>query len=209
MVLYDITVPLSPALPVYPGDPRVEITPVAQVDRGDAANVSRLVLGTHTGTHVDAPRHFFAHGPSVEALDLHLLVGPAQVCAWPQAQHLTAAALRTLPLAGATRVLFQTPNGRLWERQDFCPDYVALTPDAAQCLIDMGVRLVGIDYLSVDAFSARDFPVHRLLLAAGVVIVEGLDLRGVPPGPYELLVLPLALREGDGAPARALLRTLA
>jgi len=207
MLIYDITAPLSSALPVYPGDPEVTITPLAQLHWGDAANVSRLVLGSHTGTHLDAPRHFFEEGTAIDGLDLHLLIGPARVCAFPHVTtHLTADNLRPLGLLGVQRLLLQTPNAALWEKTGFQANYIALTESAAHLLVEMGVRLVGIDYLSVDAFERQDFPVHRILLGAGVVILEGLDLRTVPPGDYELLALPLLLAHGDGAPARAILR---
>ncbi len=207
MRIYDITAPLSSALPVYPGDPEVTITPLAQLQWGDAANVSRLVLSSHTGTHLDAPRHFFAEGLTIDGLDLHVLMGPARVCAFPQVTtHLTADDLRPLGLAGIKRLLLQTPNAALWQKTGFQTNYVALTESAAYLLVEMGVQLVGIDYLSVDAFERQDFPVHRILLGAGVLVLEGLDLRAVPPGDYELLALPLLLQHGDGAPVRAILR---
>ena len=207
MRIYDITVPLSPSLPIYPGDPGVAITPVAQLQWGDAANVSRLVLSSHTGTHLDAPRHFFQAGLAIDGIALHMLMGPARVCAFPEATtHLTADDLRPLGLAGTQRLLLKTPNSALWERTGFQTNYIALTESAAHLLVDLGVQLVGIDYLSVDAFECHDFPVHRTLLGAGVLILEGLDLRTVPPGEYELLALPLLLHDGDGAPVRAILR---
>jgi len=207
MPIYDITAPLSPALPVYPGDPEVTITPIAQLQWGDVANVSRLVLSSHTGTHLDAPRHFFTDGIAIDDLDLHLLMGPARVCAFPHVTtHLTADDLRPLASSGIERLLLQTPNAALWEHTCFQTHYIALTESAAHLLVEMGVRLVGIDYLSVDAFARHDFPVHRILLGAGVLILEGLDLRAVPPGDYELLALPLLVQHGDGAPVRAILR---
>lgn len=209
MHIYDITVPLSPALPVYPGDPAVTITPIACLQWGDAANVSRVTLSSHAGTHLDAPRHFFQAGTAIDGIDPRVLIGPARVCAFPDATaHLTADDLRALPLRDTRRVLFKTPNSALWEHTGFQTTYIALTESAAQLLVDAGVQLVGIDYLSVDAFERQDFPVHRLLLEAGIVILEGLDLRLVPPGDYELLALPLLLQGGDGAPVRALLRCL-
>jgi arylformamidase len=206
MRIYDISVPLSPTLACYPGDPSVEVTPVAQLAQGDAANVSRVTLSSHSGTHLDAPRHFFAHGTTVDALDLEILLGPARVCLVTPAPHITADDLRSLELEGVKRVLFKTTNGALWDLPGFHPNYVALTASAAQLLVDMGIQLVGIDYLSIDAFERQDFPVHRILLGAHVLILEGLDLRVVPPGDYELIVLPLRLQDGDGAPARVILR---
>jgi arylformamidase len=206
MRIYDVSVPLSPALACYPGDPPGEVTPVAQLAQGDAVNVSRVTLSSHSGTHLDAPRHFFAQGTTVDALDLDILLGPARVCLVTHAPHITVDALRSLELEGVKRVLFKTINGALWALPGFHPNYVALTASAAQLLVDMGVQLVGIDYLSIDAFERQDFPVHRILLGAHVLILEGLDLRAVPPGDYELIVLPLRLQDGDGAPARVILR---
>lgn len=206
MRLYDITVPISPMLPVYPGDPPVEVTPVMQLAQGDSANVSRVLLSSHTGTHLDAPRHFFAHGAAIDDIDPQVFLGPARVCHLDQSTPITADDLRSLDLQGCRRVLFKTQNSALWECPGFQPDYVALTAAAAQLLVTLGVQMVGIDYLSVDAFSAEDFPVHRTLLSVNVLILEGLNLQDVPPGNYELLVLPLLLAAGDGAPARAILR---
>jgi arylformamidase len=206
MVLYDVTRPLSLSMPVYPGDPAVEIAPVAQLAWGDAANVSRLVLTSHSGTHIDAPRHFFERGTTVDALDIHTLMGPARICDMPCSYHIDVDDVCALDLHGVSRVLFKTRNSALWERPGFQPDYIALTAAAAQALADRKVRLVGIDYLSVDGFDAPDFPVHRLLLGAGVIILEGLDLRHVPPGDYDMYALPLLLEAGDGAPARVILR---
>ncbi len=204
--LYDVTRPLSSALPVYPGDPAIELAPIAQCAWGDAANVTRMVLSSHTGTHIDAPRHFFDAGATIDHLDPQILIGPARVVDVPCVSHITMDEVRSHDLEDVTRVLFKTPNTSLWDRPGFQTGYHALTPEAAEWLVTCGVRLVGIDYLSVDAFDAQDFPVHRCLLQAGVVIVEGLDLRAVPPGDYELYALPLLLQDGDGAPARVLLR---
>ena len=208
MHIYDITVPISPSLPVYPGDPAVEITPIAQIACGDIANISRVVLSSHSGTHIDAPRHFFADGRAVDALDMRLLIGPVRVCELQQTHHITAQDLQLFALQDCQRVLFKTPNSTLWTKPGFQTDYIALTESAADFLLAQNVQLIGIDYLSVDAFARQDFPVHRLLLSAEAVILEGLNLQAVPPGDYELMVLPLLLQNGDGAPARAILRTL-
>lgn len=208
MHIYDITVPISPSLPVYPGDPVVEITPIAQMASGDIANVSRVVLSSHSGTHIDAPRHFFPDGRAVDALDMRLLMGPVRVCELHQTHHITAQDLRLLALQDCQRVLFKTPNSTLWTKPGFQTDYIALTESAADFLLARNVQLIGIDYLSIDAFARQDFPVHRLLLSAEAVILEGLNLQAVTPGDYELIVLPLLLQNGDGAPARAILRAL-
>jgi arylformamidase len=207
MHIYDVSVPLSPTLAAYPGDPPVQVTPIAQLTAGDAANVSCLTLSTHSGTHLDAPRHFFTAGTPVDALDLGILLGPTRVCMLTTTSHITADDLRPCHLEGVRRVLFKTPNSRLWATPGFQTNYVALTPSAAVFLVELGVQLVGIDYLSVDAFAQQDFPVHRILLGAGVLILEGLNLHAVLPGEYDLMALPLLLKDGDGAPARVLLRT--
>lgn len=208
MPIYDITVPISSFLPVYPGDPVVEITPIAQMAAGDIANISRVVLSSHSGTHIDAPRHFFPDGRAVDALDMCVLMGPVRVCELHQTHHITARDLQLLALQDCRRVLFKTPNSTLWTKPGFQTDYIALTESAADFLLAQNVQLVGIDYLSIDAFARQDFPVHRLLLSAETVILEGLNLHAVPPGDYELIVLPLLLHNGDGAPARAILRAL-
>ncbi len=193
---------------VFEGDPPVEVTAALALDRGDPANVSRLTLGSHTGTHVDAPSHFIAGGDTLDRVPLEAFMGPARVVEWPGGPIGRAALESAGALAGVARVLFRTGNSALWAQGRFVRDYQALTLDAAQALVAAGVVLVGADYLSVEAFGARGHPVHHCLLEAGVAILEGLDLSAVRPGRYELLCLPLRLRDGDGAPARALLRPL-
>ncbi|MGH9011504.1 MAG: cyclase family protein [Acidimicrobiia bacterium] len=192
-VIIDISRPLSQATPVWPGDPPVIVEPVARVEDGDPAAVSRLALGTHTGTHVDPPAHFFPGEVAVDALPLDVLVGPAVVADFP-AGPIDRAALESLSLAdGSARLLLKTGA-----------DAGAVTTDGARWLVERGVRLVGADTLSIEP-ETDDYPVHRILLGAGVVIVEGLDLTAVVPGSYELVCLPLRIAGGDGAPARAVL----
>jgi len=193
-VIIDITRPISAALPVWPGDPRVEIEPVARLEAGDPAAVSRLTLGTHTGTHVDPPAHFLPGGATVDEIALDVLVGPAVVVDFAGSggggtERLRAAAghhRRVLLKTGAT-------DG-------------VVTPDVARHLVDGGVFLVGVDTSSIEP-GETEYPVHRLLLSAGVVIVEGLELSHVAPGEYQLVCLPLRIAGGDGAPARAVLVT--
>jgi arylformamidase len=193
-VIIDISLPIGPETPVWPGDPPVVIEPVARVDRGDPADVSRLVLGTHTGTHVDPPAHFLPGGVTVDALALDVLVGPAMVAGFP-AGPIDGAALDSVAASGdsSARLLLKTGGAA-----------GAVTPDGARWLVERGVRLVGADTLSIEPAS-DDYPVHRVLLGAGVVIVEGLDLTAVTPGEYQLVCLPLRIVGGDGAPARAAL----
>jgi arylformamidase len=189
--IIDVSVPVRSGMVTYPGDPEVRLERVSSIGEGAEANLSRLDLGVHSGTHVDAPVHFLEGAPGAEALPLDVLVGPCAVV-----DGLDPAAVPT----GAERVLFKTPNGRLWELDEFSDDFVKLDGEAARALVDRGVRLVGIEYLSIG-----DEDAHRVLLEAGVVAVEGLDLRGVEPGAYRLVCAPLKLVGSDGAPARVLL----
>ena len=191
MEIVDVSVPVRPGMVTYPGDPEVRLERVSSIAEGEVANISRLDFGVHTGTHVDAPVHFVEGAAGAEALPVDVLVGPCLV-----ADGLEPAAVP----AGAERVLFKTPNSRLWERQDFANDFVKLDGEGARALVASGVRLVGIDYLSIG-----DEEAHQVLLEAGVVALEGLDLRGVEPGPYRLVCAPLKLVGSDGAPARVLL----
>jgi arylformamidase len=192
-MIIDISLPIGPDTPVWPGDPPVAVEPVARVEDGDAAAVSRLALGTHTGTHVDPPAHFLPGTPTVDVLALDVLIGPAVVAGFP-AGPIDSAALASLGLADrCTRLLLKTGGAA-----------GAVTADGAEWLVERGVRLVGADTLSIEPESDT-YPVHRTLLGAGVVIVEGLDLRHVAPGAYELVCLPLRIAGGDGAPARAVL----
>jgi len=189
--IIDVSVLVRPGMITYPGDPEVRLERVSSIADGDRVNLSRLDLGVHSGTHVDAPLHFVEGAPSVEALPLDVLVGPCVVV-----DGLRPAAVPQ----GAERVLFKTPNSRLWERDEFSEDFVGLDGQAAQALVERGVRLVGIDYLSIG-----DEEAHHVLLEAGVVAVEGLDLREVEPGEYRLVCAPLKLVGAEGAPARVLL----
>jgi len=201
--VFDVSVVVKPGMPIWDGDPGVRLQRILAMASGGAANVSELCCGVHTGTHVDAPNHFIEGAPGVDSLDTAALVGPARVVDLRTVESLIdAAALSRVDLGGATRVLFKTRNSKLWERTDFEPDHVSIAPDGAQVLVSSGVRLVGIDYLSVGSPET-----HRILLGAGVVCLEGLDLRAVEPGGYELFCGPIKLEGADGAPARVLLRT--
>ena len=199
MEIIDISVPIRPGMATYPGDPTVTLERVKALADGDVVNLSRVDLGAHTGTHVDAPLHFIDGGSAIETLPLDALVGPARVLDLTAAERLDAAAFHGVELA--ERVLLKTSNSELWARGTFAEDALQLDGGAARLLVDAGVRLVGIDYLSIG-----DVEAHRVLLGSGVVPVEGLDLREVEPGDYELICAPLKLVGSDGAPARALLR---
>lgn len=205
---YDVTLPLRADIPTYPGEPGPRREDLARIDRGDPANVGALSLGLHTGTHVDAPIHFLPGGTGVDQLPLDALIGPATLVEI-DADRLVGAADLDRHLAGhpADRVLLKTRNSSVWSSRPtkFLRDYVALGLDGAEWLIERGARLIGIDYLSIEGFDAPGHPVHRLLLGAGVVILEGVDLSAVPPGRYDLACLPLLIPGADGAPARVVL----
>jgi arylformamidase len=208
MPIYDVSLPISESLVVWPSDPPIRITQPYHLDRGDSATVTRLDMGAHTGTHVDAPAHFIPGGSGVDGIDLHVLVGPALVVHAPEADALSADVLAALQIPpGTERVLFRTRNSERWARnfaREFAEDFVAIPDDGARWLVAHGARLVGIDYLSVGPFGATA-PTHRTLLRAGVVPVEGLNLSGIAPGVYQLVCLPLRIVGADGAPARAIL----
>ena len=204
MKIYVVTRPVSPDMPVWPGDPPVSLKRVKRIEDGEKDNLSHLACSVHIGTHVDAPLHFIAGGGDILSLQLDVLTGPATVVALPEADVITAGDLERLSLPHQVkRLLFKTRNGAL-PITEFSKDFVALTLDAAQWIVERGVALVGVDYLSVEDYGG-DGSVHRALLGAGVVAVEGLDLRDVPPGDYALYCLPLKLVGSEGAPARVIL----
>ncbi len=206
MAIYDVSVPLRPGMPVYAGEPGPVLDFHSLISRGDSANVSALSLGSHTGTHVDAPYHFLDGRSTVDAMPLDALVGAADVIEHTVAVDITAADLEAARLpADARRLLLRTPNGRFWEDSWFHTDFIGLAADAARWLVDRGFVLVGIDYMSIERFRSPDHEVHKTLLAAGVVIVEGLDLRRVAPGRYQMACAPLNVVGADGAPARVFL----
>lgn len=204
--LIDVSVVLGAGVPTYPGNPEFELQPVKRIAQGGSSNVSRLVLGTHTGTHVDAPRHFFDDRPGVDELPLDLLVGRARVVDLPHRGGITADQLAAEGLREDLRVLLRTPNSRLWNGEPFHTEYTYLTEDGARYLVDQGVKVVGIDYLSIEQFKKPGAPAHHVLLSNGIVIIEGLNLSDAEPGAYELYCLPLRIAGADGAPARVVLR---
>ena len=205
--LVDVSVLLAPGLATYPGNPEYEITPVKRIADGDSSNNSRLVMGTHTGTHVDAPKHFFDDKPGVDALPLELLVGRARVIDLPHRGGITEQHLAGAGLREDIRVLLRTPNSALWNSHEgFHTDYTYVTEEAARFLVEQGVKVVGVDYLSVEQFKKSGAPAHHALLGAGVIIIEGLNLSEVEAGQYEMYCLPLRLAGADGAPARVVLK---
>ncbi len=209
MKIYDITVPISNDLPVYPGDPEIHIERVLSLEKGDIARVSHLSFSTHIGTHIDPPYHFMKDGIPLDQAPLDVFIGSARVVDVGDAASIDAALLSTFDLEGATRVLFKTRNSRFWrETKEFQKDFVYLETDAAEALVARGVKLVGIDYLSIEKFGFDKPTTHWTLLGNNVFIVEGLDLNEIAPGDYELICLPLKIKDGDGAPARVILREL-
>ncbi|MDQ6771117.1 MAG: cyclase family protein [Gemmatimonadota bacterium] len=204
--IYDISVPIRSGGLVYPGNPEIEVSLQQAVAKGAGANVSSIRFGSHTGTHADAARHFFDDGQSVDKIPLERLIGPALLLAFPDdLPAVTAADLRRHDLKGHTRILLRTRNSVLLSQKEFVRDYTYLAPDGAQYLVDNGVELVGIDYLSIEQFHSGHHKTHRILLERSVVILEGLDLSAPGPGKYELICLPLRIEGCDGAPARAVL----
>ena len=213
MHIYDVSVPISARTPTYPGDPGIDIRQWLSLAAGDAANVSAICFGAHTGTHVDAPAHFIAGAAKLNSLDLYTLIGKARVIELAaDVMSIEESHLENGVLDSTTRILFKTRNSDFWNETDgqFRSDYTFISPEAAKRLIEKGIRLVGIDYLSVERFGSENFETHGILLSNGAVIIEGLDLRQVPPGVYELICLPLKIADGsgDGAPARVVLRSL-
>src|SRR4029453_13018098 len=213
MPIYDISVPLMHGMTIYPGDPDIQIQDWNAISKGDSANLSFLHFGAHTGTHVDAPAHFIEGAPQVESLPLEVLIGEVQVVDVPdKADSIDQAFVNERCAPGISRVLFKTRNSGFWRSGDseFKRNYCYLELLAAEHLVPNGNRIVGIDYLSIEKSGNPGHPTHLALLSNGVVILEGLNLSDVPEGHYELICLPLRIRggQGDGAPARAVLRTL-
>jgi len=205
--IYDVSVPIRDGGLIYPGNPEIRIALQQAIDRGDSSNVSALAFGSHTGTHVDAPLHMFAHGTPIDAIPLDLLMGPAVVVdVGPDVLAIGRRELEGHVPKATIRVLFKTRNsGYLTQDPSFHPDYTYLAPDGAEYLVSIGVKLVGIDYLSIEQFHSGHHRTHHVLLSNAVVIVEGLNLAEVTSGPYEFRCLPLQLTGCDGAPARAVL----
>lgn len=207
--LYDISLTISPELVVWPGDPAIEFTKTDQIAKGATANVTRLSLGTHVGTHVDAPLHFLEGAAGVDEMNLQALVGTVYVLDFTHLQnHIAAVDLEKADLPPtAERVLFKTRNSAIWQsdRHNFHTDYIALAESGADWLLQRAIKLVGIDYLSIEKFEPAQPVVHQKLLRRSVVILEGLNLGQIEPGEYTLLALPLKVQQGDGAPVRALL----
>ena len=206
----DVSLPISPALLTWPGNPSVELLPNQRIASGDGANVSELHLGTHSGTHVDPPVHFVEGRIGIDRVPLDVLIGPCWVAdATGRGGALGAGDLDALAVpAGTERLLLRTDNSELWRSMPdgFPESYVSVSGDGARWLVEHGLALVGIDFLGIEARGSAGHPTHVMLLSNDVVIVEGLDLSDVEQGEYDLVVMPLRLVGGDGGPARAALR---
>jgi arylformamidase len=191
----------------WPGDPPFHIERASDQQKGDTATVSRMSLGVHTGTHMDAPVHFIRDGESIDQIPLDATVGRARVIPIRDTKSIKPEELTEYSIQNGERILFKTVNSdHAWQTDDFREDFVFISKEAAAYLVECGIRSVGVDYLSVGGFREDGPETHETLLSAGIWIIEGLDLNGVEPGDYELICLPLRLIGSDGSPARAILR---
>ena len=206
MKLIDVSVPLDATLPTYPHNTPFSLEPIKRLASGDSSNVSKLHMSAHCGTHVDAPRHFFDSGPGTEALPLDLLMGRVRVIQVTSRTGIAAEDLANQDFSEDVRILIKTRNSLLWGTPEFRPDYIGVTESGARHLVAHGIKLVGVDYLSVEQFKTPGAPAHHVLLGAGTIVIEGLNLRDVEPGIYDLCCLPLRIVGSDGAPARVVLR---
>lgn len=207
MTLYDISLTIKEDLPTWPGDPGIRLEKTSQIKEGDMVNLTHISTSVHVGTHVDAPNHFLKNGETVERIPLDLMIGPAEVIEFSGEGHITADDLQKMDFReNGKRLLIKTSNSKLWAEglSEFQEDFIALDSGAAAFLVERGVEVVGVDYLSVAPFTDPE-PTHRILLEAGILIIEGLNLSQIEPGPYQLFCLPLKIGSSDGAPARVLL----
>jgi arylformamidase len=206
-MIYDVTVPITNSLPVWPGDPPVQLVAKSHLSR-DKTHTVRLTtigMGSHTGTHIDAPFHMMDDGKRLDEFPIDTLVGKVRVFEISSARSLGRAELAQLDWREVERVLFKTENSKHWQDGEFYENYVYLEPDGAEIIVDHGIKLVGIDYLSIDKFRSESHPSHFVLLSKNIPILEGLNLSAVPAGDYTLVALPLNLQDADGAPTRVIL----
>jgi arylformamidase len=206
MKLIDVSVPLDANLATYPGNTPFTLEPIKRIARGDSSNVSSLHMSAHAGTHVDAPRHYFDSAVGTDELPLEMLLGRVRVIEVTTRKGIGADELAGANLSEDVRVLIKTSNSRLWGSPEFHTDFVGVTESGAKFLLDHGIKVVGVDYLTVEEYKKPGAPAHHVLLGAGIIVIEGLNLREVDPGVYEMFCLPLRVVGSDGAPARVVLR---
>ncbi|MDZ7831586.1 MAG: cyclase family protein [Desulfobacterales bacterium] len=205
----DISVPLRTGMASWPGDPPVRITRVSDMENGDGANLTQINMSAHSGTHVDAPLHFYENGKSIEEIPFSALIGPARVIEITDPELVREEVLAEENILPGERILFKTRNStRNWPDEPFTADFVYLETDAARFLAESRVRTIGVDYLSVAGYGKNEAEAHRALLGAGIWVIEGLYMDAVSPGNYEMICLPIRLAESDGAPVRAVVRAL-
>ncbi|MCF6150535.1 MAG: cyclase family protein [Candidatus Kuenenia sp.] len=208
MTFYDITLPILNSMITWPSDPAVSIKRTSLITRGDSCNVSELKIGSHCGTHIDAPHHFEENGNTIDQISLEDLIGNVTVFECKNKEKIDLSDVKLLRLDNVRRVIFKTVNSTYWELPTFKKDFVYVTKDAAQYLVDKGIKLVGIDYLSIEKFDNKKAETHHIFLQNNVIIIEGLNLSDVSAGKYELIALPLKIKDGDGSPARVVLRSI-
>jgi arylformamidase len=205
----DVSVTVRSGMPHWPDNPPIVMERVMDLSRGDSANVSHLAMGVHSGTHMDGPVHFIHEGRGLDEMPLSATMGEARVIEIEDPKEITAEELARHGLRAGERILFRTSNSiRCWHAPSFVEDFVAISEPAARHLAETRVRTVGVDYLSVGGYHADGPLIHRILLEAGIWIIEGLDLSPVTGGRYEMICLPVKLHGSDGAPARAILRPI-
>lgn len=205
---YDVTLTISDTLIIWPTDPVVSIRKTSVISRGDAWNLSELKFGSHCGTHIDAPYHVNENGITVDQIPLDVLIGKVTVFDIKNKEKIDVEDLKSLKIEHCERVIFKTINSTYWKCAQFIKDFVYITKEAATYLSENNVKLIGIDYLSIDQFDNMHADAHHILLKKGVIIIEGLDLNKVKPGDYELIALPLKIKDGDGSPARVVLKSI-
>jgi len=206
-MILDVTVPITNSMPVWPGDPQVRLSPKSHLsrDKSHTVKLTAIEMGSHTGTHVDAPYHFVEGGKRLHEIPLEQLTGKATVLEIAGVRSIGLGDLEHLKWDGIERVLFKTDNSKHWQDGKFYEEFIYLEPDGAEFLVQRGIQLVGIDYLSIDKFKSEKHPTHFALLTRDIVILEGLNLSKVPAGEYTLFALPLNLQDADGAPSRVIL----
>jgi len=202
---YDVTLTISQDLLVYPGDPKVKIEQTLSISKGDTSNVSLISFGSHTGTHIDAPKHFYDKGKTVDEIDMNRLIGLVKVFEIMDKTIIDVEDVKNLNIKRGDRILFKTQNSKYLKEKEFNSEFVYLSSKAAKYIVNKGVITIGVDYFSIDNFKSEEFPVHNFLLGNDILIIEGLQLSEVKVGEYFMVALPLKIEGGDGSPTRVIL----